>query len=67
MNKEKKILDFDIKKVGGLDIQNAESEVNISECFSLWFEDFKQNQITLHLDYDNILDLIKLLKPLANE
>ena len=57
-----KILDFDVKKVGGLDIQKAEPEVNVNECFSLWFEDFKQNQITLYLDYDGILDLIKLLK-----
>ena len=65
MNKE--ILDFDIKKVGGLDIQEAEKEVNINECFSLWFEDFKQNQITLHLDYDGILDLIKVLNEVKNK
>ena len=62
-----KIIDYEIKEVGGLEIQNAEPEVNINECFSLWFKDYNNNQITIHLSYDNVLEIIKLLEPLKNE
>lgn len=61
----KDIFDYNIKKI--IDVEYEAEDLGFSENFALCFLDEDNNQITLNLDYDTILNLLTQLKLFENK
>ena len=60
---KKTIIEIDIKKIIGLDNEEKDNSVNYYVPFCILAENLTKEQVQIFLDYEDLINLAKLLKP----